>query len=285
MKKIRFLLLVMLAVLLAMPVMALAGEAKPAVDVPFEQETSAASEAAVEGIAPYMPEGELDKAVIGTDDRTLIRNRRQYPYSAVAYMIVTNTCGCQSTGTGFMVNTNTMMTAAHCLVCTTHGGLAEEVILYFGYDSDKNYLCKYDDSMEYWCGTYFEEGDGTYAYTYDHARWDYAFVRLNQNIGEKTGWFGLYSKEDAALNAELYDVTGYRRGDLKTSYGPVEVQNEEMIGFQIDTQPGNSGGPIYDSNNYAVAINVAESEPNQVNFGRRITDDILTKMRSLGLIQ
>ena len=67
----------------------------------------------------YIPQ-ELEKTVFGRDDRVDIY-ASAYPYSAIANMVVKAQCGCSWSGTGFMISNNHMLTAAHCLVCTTHG--------------------------------------------------------------------------------------------------------------------------------------------------------------------
>lgn len=223
--------------------------------------------------APYIPDG-MDKAVFGADDRTTINQTSKYPYSAIAYLKVKGACGCSWTGSGFMVGKAGLATAAHCLVCQEHNSWVSGITMYFGYRSDKNYTYCYSDGATYWYGSnpyvdgYYEEND------------DYAYLKLEKNVGEKVGWFGIRCANDAQ-DGQIFTVAGYRHGVLKTSNGRVQIRNEKILEYQTDTEPGYSGCPVFDSEYYAVGINVGHNSVE--NFARRFTSDVVTEMRQNGL--
>ena len=278
--------LLLLLTLLILPCLALTeadadGVATPAMDMSLE-------EAAAQGLLPELPvdaaatspfqPDTLEKAVVGADNRTTISSPRTYPYSAIAYMQVKARCGCNWASTGFMVSKDCLMTGAHCVACTKHGDTACNITMYFGYKSNKNYLLKYDGATTYWYGTNFRDRQGTY-----NTHWDYAYVHLEKNVGDTTGWFGLTTMSDSSLRTSYLEVAGYRRGELKTSHGYVPGVWDLILYHDADTEPGYSGCPIFNSDYYVVAINVAGPNRMGCNTGRRITSDLISEMRSNGM--
>ena len=224
---------------------------------------------------PFIPDEVLpDRRIVGTDDRRTVSNPAVYPYSAVAYMVVHAECGCDWTGSAFMVGKRGAMTASHCLVCTTHNRCADRITLYFGHKPNGSYFYKYDDATSYWYGI---SGGG------NDRGWDYGYIRLNRNVGDKTGWFGTRSMSDSALNGALMNLAGYRQGEMKRDFDYVTVVNANVIDHRIDTEKGYSGCPIYDDDYYAVAINVAEYTNFEGNIGRRITGSLQDDMRAAGI--
>lgn len=230
-------------------------------------------------LEPFTPEG-MEKAIVGTDDRVTVSNTGAYPYSAIANLRVTGACGCNWSGSGFMVSRDCLMTASHCVFCEEHEQSAEFFVMYFGYKSDKNYLLKYDGETNYWYGN--RPTNGSYS-----REWDFAFIKLQKPVGDTTGWFGIASMNDAALSGTRLEVAGYRDGLLKKSWGATTIENQYVINYDSDTVPGNSGCPVFTSDNYAVAIHVAnvtdKNDNGLYNVGRRLTQDLVNEMRGLGM--
>ena len=225
-------------------------------------------------IAPYVPEN-LDKAVIGSDDRITINNPSQYPYSAIAYMEAEGHCGCEWTGSAFMVSPSWLMTAGHCLYCTDHNEWAKTIDFYFGYKSRKNCYYRYEGRWTAWVSNAVVSGGN---YSQD----DYGYVKLEKRVGDKTGWFGMRMLSDSEISYSWYNVVGYRHGVIKRDYGMATVKNSKQIDHNADTEGGYSGCPIFDDDYYAVAINTSHYIDESANIGRRITSALLSEMRSEG---
>jgi len=276
MKKFTLYLLVLLMALSVAGPVAMAeeeglGEAILMVRTPSQEEIQPLPDDVIKESEPFIPEG-LDKAVVGKDDRTTITNTFSYPFSAISYLECEGKCGCEWTGSGFMIGKDVMLTAAHCLVCTDHGQPVKYLTAYFGYKSPKNYGLKYAEGTRFWVGTMFKKSDGSYGYDYQGMEWDYAYVKLKKNVGDTTGWFGFRTHEDKDFQKTPCCVTGYRHGVLKMDYGwTYPTDSEYLMHFTIDTQPCNSGCPVYDYDYYALGINVAEDYYGEYNVGRRIT--------------
>lgn len=229
---------------------------------------------------PFVPEG-LDKAIIGPDDRIVVRNPKEYPYSAIARMIVKGKCGHQWECSGFMVSKNFLMTAGHCVICTECKQWAKSITFYFGYKSSKSYALKYTGKWRAWAGDIFVYGE--------RMDLDYAYIKLDQNIGDKVGWFGISALSDSNMIGERISVAGYRDGILKIDTGYMEPYDANVLLHNVDTVGGNSGCPIYDSSYYAVAIHIAGnyynrevSDAGSVNYGRRITRNLYSFMKDAG---
>jgi len=222
--------------------------------------------AETEPTAPFVPES-MDKTIFGSDDRITVNNPAQYPYSAICYIKIKKKCGCTSTGTGFMASQdNTVFTAAHCVVCADHGEWAEELTFYFGYKNDRNYLYKYNGKWYAYAGNLYSGKQ----YTTDY---DYAVIKLYDDVCQKTGSFGVHwNPSDSLINSTYVYSAGYRDGQLRYDQGFISPNGANHVKYTLDTQPGNSGGPIFTSDYYAIGINIAQN--NSYNTGYRITSDV-----------
>lgn len=222
---------------------------------------------------PYVPD-HLEKTIFGYDNRITINATNQYPYSAIAYLKVEGKCGCEWTGSGFMVGRSGMVTAAHCLVCQEHNQWVRGMAMFFGYRSDKNYAYLYNEEFTYWYGTNpFATG------RYSEIN-DYAYIKLNKNVGDQVGCFGIHYATPSQ-DSQAYNIAGYRYGEMKAGAGMVYVFNDKLLEYQIDTEPGNSGCPIFDNDYYAIAINV--SQGSKANYAHRFPAELVTEMYNNGI--
>ena len=218
----------------------------------------------------------IDGMVFGSDDREVIDNTDEYPFCAVAYMEAHYPCGCEKSGTGFMVERNKLMTAAHCMVCCEHSQWADQIEFYFGFRDFDNYSYLYDGKWYAFVGDTFPNK----TYTSDN---DWAVVKLYKNIGDIVGWFGFsYNMPNKQITSKEMLLLGYKWGTLRISEGKAKAGSGDLITYQIDAEAGNSGGPVFYLDNgvpYAAAIHVADNKQN--NYGYRITGEMYSKFMEL----
>lgn len=228
-------------------------------------------------LTPYFPVYEddgVDREVFDMGDaRVTVENTDEYPYSAIAMMDVHCTCGCDSSGTAFLVGPDRLLTAAHCLVCTDHSAWADAITFYFGYKSDWDYLYKYDGRWTAYAGNLFKKGE----YDIDY---DYGCLKLEERVGDVVGWFGYrYGEPDRTFKNQYLYIAGYRDGILKYDGGYASPLGRQHIKYWMDMQPGNSGGPVYTPDYHALAINIAEN--NEYNIGYRLQDYVIEELDKL----
>ena len=215
---------------------------------------------------PELPEEPEERTVFDMDNRVTVKNTGEYPYSAIAYMVVKGKCGCGWTGSGFMVDRNKLLTAAHCLVCSKHSEWAKSITFYFGFRNKSSYRYKYNGKWTAYAGNLFRDRE----YSVD---WDYGCVKLYKNVGDKVGWLGSYwGMSDSQIANQFLYVAGYRDGVLKYDYGFADAKSSQHIKYRMDTQPGNSGGPVFTRDYYAIGINIAENDSH--NTGYRLTTTV-----------
>lgn len=223
------------------------------------------------------------RSIIGKDDRDIITDTDASPYAAIAYLSISYSCGCGATGTGFMISKNCMLTAGHCIICTDHGNEASSITAWFGYKSSSDYLLRKtatpNDSVIYHDPNY----------TGSQKNYDYGYVVFNTNVGNTTGWFGMASRNDSTLDGMNINVTGYRYGVMYDCVGEITSVTNKRIKYDADTEPGQSGSPVYfnDSTygNLAVGIHTTGTDVlNWKNSGWRITSEFINHLADLGYV-
>ena len=219
---------------------------------------------------PFAPDT-VEKGIFGADGRITVSSPSTYPFSAIAFMEVKGKCGHNWEGSGFMVDKDMLITAAHCIVCPDCGQFAKTADFYFGYKNAKNYYYKYTGNWWAWAGNTFKNKEYTTA-------GDYAAIKLYKNVGDTTGWFGTWwNIPETSVKNHFFYAAGYRDKKLKYDLGTAEMTGDhEFLSFQMDTVPGNSGGPIFDTDYYAIGIIIAENPLN--NIGHVLTDEVKTAM-------
>lgn len=219
---------------------------------------------------PFDPE-EADKKIIGKDNRKTIKNPGKYPYSAIALLQIKFPCekGYTTYGTAFMVSRNKALTAAHCLFCPDHRQWATQIVFNFGYRKGKGSVYRYTGGWKAHIATTFP-----YGYSGDN---DWGVIKLDKNVGDRTGWFGMWPQVSSQIKSTKYYTAGYRDGKLKRGHGKLHLLDSKHYKFTIDTQQGNSGGPIfrkYKGGYYAVGIITTEWLFINRNSGVRLTEAI-----------
>lgn len=246
----------------------------------------------------YAPAERQTREVIGTDNRSVIPAsvRDSYPYSAVGRIrMKCGDCTSMSQGTGYMVSENCMLTAGHCLYCTKHNKAMNQISIYFGYASVSDYVASVSVSFEYDVVYYPAKYQST-----ESSNYDYGYIvfntSANSQIGLETGWFGLVSPSTSNLVGKAAIVLGYEGQDLKTNSNYVEDVSTTRIFYEIDTDGGQSGSPLYwvDTNYGYVAAGIhitgasdtsSDNPVEAYNSAWRITSTFINDLDSMGYVE
>lgn len=219
------------------------------------------------------------QSIIGDDDQKKV-NPNVYPYCAVLALMLgqdTNGDGVVDSwglGTGFLEGNDVMVTAGHCFWGGTTNGWVEECRIYVRQNSS-TYGNVYYYPASWVCST---------AYTSNrNINYDWCAVRLQDNLGAANGWFGKGVSSGSLKGTEV-TISGYpaatssKVGYQYTSSGTITSSTDYRVGYSIDTEGGNSGFPVYDSNGIVWAIHTHGG-----NSGTRISSGLYQILQDMYL--
>jgi glutamyl endopeptidase len=214
--------------------------------------------------------GMAPDSVIGKDTRKRVTNTTVYPYRAIALLRVRFPHG---TGrcTGFLVSANLVATAGHCVYYPPAGGRATKVQVIPGNNVKSEPYGSCLGTTAYSVKGWVNSGQEAY---------DYGAVKLNCDIGDTVGWFGM-RYQTKSLTGTKVTITGYPGdkkpdGSMWTASGKITVSLERQLLYKISTGPGQSGSPVYNrgcKTYCALAIHAYGANRNHPrdNAGTRIT--------------
>lgn len=169
-----------------------------------------------------------------------------YPYRAVVYVTATFRNGATYTGSGAMVGPNDVLTASH-VVYDGNLGAATSITVYAARDGSS---APYGGVSGQRIGYFHIDNDGDGLLTRAESQSDVAVIGLGSRLGDSTGWFGLSTSHDSGY----YNLTGYpgvyadASGPRMTNdYGYVTANESYSVFdyYTVDSNPGNSGGPLW----------------------------------------
>jgi glutamyl endopeptidase len=211
----------------------------------------------------------------GQDDRVLIQDTSVIPWRCVCQLMIEGLHGPDVCGTGWMAGPRTVITAGHNLFSRATGHRATKVWVMparsgdavpFGYDSSEAFEVHPD-----WAS----DGDRSA---------DVGVVWLRTPIGERLGWFGIGVYSDAQLRDLIVNNAGYPNDKIPDTQwfnaGRIVKTNPKTITYGLDTEPGQSGSPIFrfDVADQRIVVAVHAYGDNADNFGVRITDAMFETM-------
>jgi glutamyl endopeptidase len=204
----------------------------------------------------------------GSDDRVLIGDTSALPWRCVCQLVVEGLHGREVLGTGWMAGPRTVLTAGHNLLSHVAGHQAARVWIMparsgdavpFGYRSSTSFIVH-----PLWQAKADREHD-------------IGAVWLDDPLGDRLGWFGITAFGDEQLSGLLVNNSGYPAdkplGTQWFNAGRVLGVKPRVITYGLDTEPGQSGSPIFlftaDQQRIVVAVH-AYGDSGQ-NMGVRIT--------------
>jgi len=210
------------------------------------------------------------QAIIGDDNRVFLSPALR-PYSAVCYITAYYADCSTSTGSGFLIDDNVAVTVAHM----AKGAVSIEVI-----------PAKWYQDQRY--GTTWAKNVVTHN-SYDvnnyTTEYDWAILKLNDRIGQKTGYFNVVRYEDyTRLDGETVITAGYPTDldDGQCAYrctGTAFNTTELTFEHTADIWYGNSGGPmIRKSDMLVVGIQSGHNLGVPTNYATRVDNQLFNIM-------
>ena len=196
---------------------------------------------------------ETAETVCGSDERVQITGTTVVPWRWICQLIITFNNGARARGTGWFIGPHTVMTAGHCVHGASTGGWAREIEVIPGMNGA---LRPFGSQI----GRSFRSVTGWTNGA--NPEYDYGAIILpNNDLGNKTGWFGFAALNDGSLNGLLINISGYA-GDkpFGTQWfmaGNITSVQARRLRYMVDTFGGQSGSPAWRLSNgerHAVGI-------------------------------
>ena len=222
------------------------------------------------GISPY--------TIFGDDDRVAV-NSTSGSNLAICKMYISYDDGSYGYGTGFLIDSTTVVTAGHCLHAEKSNGTAKDavsVVCYFGC-SGSNASHTYAASRSITCtdeNTYWPSSWDTF-----NANYDYGVLKLSSAYTSPSSYFNLSTI--SSPEGKTVTITGYEHHSYNTAFsnwqllrgtGEITDSTTYRLRGQIDAMPGQSGSPVVYNGNvvgiYTYGANAGDfiTNPTDSNF-------------------
>lgn len=214
------------------------------------------------------------REIIGADNRTKITNTTAFPYCAICSLRIEWPNGDVEVGTGAVITRKSILTAGHCVYQAERGGYVSRITVIPGRNGTEQPLGSYATSNVTILTKWRTEGG---------AANDAAFIKLNTNIGDRTGIMGYGNYEDSYLLSKTLRLTGYPAdkqpsGTMWTHSGVPSSVTTDTFSYSIDAMGGQSGAPVYiPSNNQVVGIHSRGNSSG--NTAKRINASFFSLLR------
>lgn len=217
------------------------------------------------------PEDETRTIVNGDTPSLTQVNANNSPYSMVTYLYLgrdndgDGICEKWVGGTGFMVYSNIMLTAGHCMYNSANGNV-EQMRIYIKQNSSSQ------NSTYYYPASWILPSQYT---SNPNKNYDWCIVKTQSSIGNQTGWlgYGVATSSKTVTVSGYPDQSGYRYYQYKNGPKTMIIQSTFRCKYTCNTLVGDSGAPIYDSNGIAWGIHT-KNEDSSYNSGCLITSNI-----------
>jgi glutamyl endopeptidase len=236
------------------------------------------------GVASFGEPPPAPETVHGPDDRTRIPNTAEYPWRAIASLLITARDNSAWVGTAWFVSPRTLVTAGHCVYIKNsqvpgRDGWVSRIDVMAGRDGMVLPFGSVTSTSFHSVTGWTENGDENY---------DLGVIVLPVPLGDTVGVFGIGSYPDAELANLPVNVSGYPGDKVNAETGTQWFDGQEVahlngrkVFYDIDTVGGQSGAPVFrieDGNRIGIAIHAYGGHT--TNSGTRINDAVYNLIKA-----
>ncbi|WP_210123628.1 trypsin-like serine protease [Staphylococcus sp. GDX8P106P-2] len=190
--------------------------------------------------------------VIGTDQRIKVSNFKSTPYKQVVLLNMTFPNGKTYTGSGTMVGRDSVLTAGHNIYSKSAGGWASKIVVYAGVEGQKFHIGKAQSKKIHTLNQWINKRDFQY---------DLAIIKLNNNLGDKTGILPITSKVRLNESIETSGFPADKGSSIQfKSKGFLNKIEANNLYYDMDTNPGQSGSSVRNANNQIIGVHTFGGE-------------------------
>ena len=217
--------------------------------------------------------------MIGPDQRVKITNTNQYPWRAIASLLVTAQDGTRYFGTAWFVSPRLLLTAGHNVFMHDESGWAKSIQITPGRNGA---------SAPFGSVT-IADYRSTNGWVRDrNPDFDYGALLLPaaSPLGTTVGWFGYEARSDANLKAKTVNVAGYPAdkggSTLWWMADAITKVQPQSFGYKLDTAGGQSGAPafIFFPDRGRIGVGVHTYGSSSGNTATRLTDGALRNVNA-----
>ena len=186
-----------------------------------------------------------EEKVFGKDERIKVSNYTSTPYKQVVLINMTFSDGKTYIGSGTMVGDDTVLTAGHN-VYSKQNGWATKVTVYAGVNGQKYEIGKAQSKKLMALKPWTDSGNSEY---------DMAAIKLDSSLGKKTGTLPVTSSMKVNDKIETSGYPGDKGGNVQyKSAGVLKELTERHLRYEMDTNPGQSGSSVRNSENKVIGV-------------------------------
>jgi glutamyl endopeptidase len=218
----------------------------------------------------------LPEVVLGADDRVRVPDTTLAPWRQICALRIRAADGRRFIGTGWFINSRTVITAGHCVFMHDHGGWAAEIEVIPGLDGTDRPFGEATSSRLRAVDGWIDDADPTH---------DYGAILLDEDLGQNTGSFAFAALSDIELTASDANISGYP-GDLENGRRQffhartIQQVTPNRLLYDIDTFGGQSGSGIWlKTGGDRVAIGIHTTGSSSGNSGVRIIQPIVENLQ------